>query len=56
MIKRSSDDCSQELVYKGHIKSKEDINHHNQSLSIAKQLGDKTGEGHAYSNLGNAYP
>ena len=34
---------------------KEDINHHKQRLRIAKELGDRAGEGSAYGNLGNAY-
>ena len=55
MIKRSSDDCGQELAYRSHINRKEDINQHNQRLSIAKELGDRAGEGDAYSNLGIAY-
>ena len=55
MARRSNDDCGQELAYKSQINSKEDINHHNQTLTIAKELGDKAREGHAYSNLGNAY-
>ena len=55
MIRQSSDDCGQELVYKTHIKYEEDIEYHNQHLSIAKELGDKVGEGRVYSNLGIAY-
>jgi len=55
MIRQSGDDCVQELTYKSHINSKEDIKYHNQQLSIAKELGDRAGEGRAYGNLGNAY-
>ena len=55
MIKTSSDNCGQELAYKSHINYKEDINHHKQCLTIAKELGDEAGEGHAYGNLGIAY-
>ena len=29
--------------------------YHIQHLSIAKELGDRVGDGHAYGNLGNAY-
>ena len=39
----------------GQINPKEDINHHKQCLRIAKELGDRAGEGSAYGNLGNAY-
>lgn len=31
------------------------ISHHEQRLSIAKELGDKRTEGMAYGSLGNAY-
>ena len=31
------------------------IDHHLQRLSIAKEMGDRAGQGRAYSNLGNAY-
>ena len=55
MIKRSSNDCGQELAYRGYINPKEDINHHKTRLSIAKEHQDKAGEGHAYNNLGIAY-
>ena len=55
MIKRSSDDCGQQLAHKSQINPKEDINHHKLRLSIAKKQGDKAGEGHAYGNLGIAY-
>ena len=34
---------------------KQAIVYHNQHLSIAKELGDRAGEGKAYGNLGNAY-
>ena len=34
---------------------KQAIKYHNQHLSIAKEIGDKAGEGGAYGNLGNAY-
>ena len=34
---------------------KEDINHHKQLIRIAIELGDRTEEGRAYANLGNAY-
>ena len=30
------------------------INYHNQRLSIAKEVGDRVGDGRAYGNLGNA--
>ena len=55
MIKGSSDDYGQERAYRSHVNPEEDINHHNQRLSIAKELGNKAGEGSAYGNLGNAY-
>jgi hypothetical protein len=29
--------------------------YHGQHLAIAKELGDRAGEGRAYGNLGNAY-
>jgi tetratricopeptide (TPR) repeat protein len=32
-----------------------DIEYHAQDLSIAKEVGDRSGEGRAYWNLGNAY-
>ena len=31
------------------------IEYHNLHLNIAKEVGDKHGEGNAYGNLGNAY-
>jgi len=31
------------------------IAYHTQCLAIAKEVGDRAGEGHAYGNLGNAY-
>ena len=31
------------------------ICYHERSLQIAKEVGDKAGEGRAYGNLGNAY-
>jgi tetratricopeptide (TPR) repeat protein len=31
------------------------IEHHTQDLAIAKEVGDRSGEGGAYGNLGNAY-
>jgi tetratricopeptide (TPR) repeat protein len=31
------------------------IEHHTQHLAIAKEVGDRAGEGKAYGNLGNAY-
>ena len=31
------------------------INHHLRHLSVAKEVGDRAGEGRAYGNLGNAY-
>ncbi len=31
------------------------IEYHSQCRAIAKELGDKAGEGQAYANLGNAY-
>ena len=31
------------------------IKHHTQDLAIAKEVGDRAGEGRAYANLGNAY-
>ena len=34
---------------------KQAVKYHNQHLSIAKELGDRAGEGSAYGNLGNAY-
>ena len=34
---------------------KQAVKYHNQHLSIAKELGDRAGEGRAYGNLGNAY-
>ena len=55
MIRRSSDDCGQERPYRSHINPEEDIKHHNQRLRIAKELGNRVGEGHAYGNLGIAY-
>ena len=55
MIRQSEDDYGQELAYKSHINSKEEIKYHNQQLSIAKELGDRAREGRAYGNLGNAY-
>ena len=56
MIKRSINDCGQELASRGHINPKEDrINHHKQHLYIAKEQGDKTKEGRAYGSLGFAY-
>ena len=54
MIKRSGDDRSQEHAYRCHTNPKEDINYHKQRLSIAKELGNRAGEGRAYGNLGNA--
>ena len=36
-------------------KFQEAIEYHNQGLSIAKEVGDRAGEGKAYCNLGNAY-
>ena len=54
-MKTSCDDCGQELSYRSHINPKKDINQHKQRLSIAKELGDRAGEGRAYGNLGNAY-
>ena len=32
------------------------IEYHAQHLAIAKEVGDRAGEGGAYGNLGNAYP
>ena len=55
MTRRSNEDCGQEIANKSHINSKEDIIHHNKSITIAKELGDKAREGHAYSSLGNVY-
>ena len=55
MIKRSSNDCGQELAHRGDIDPKEDITHHKTRLSIAQEHRDKAGEGHAYNNLGIAY-
>ena len=31
------------------------IQHHEKNRNIAKQIGDKAGEGRSYSNLGNCY-
>ena len=31
------------------------IEYHEQQLSIAKEVGDRAGQGDAYANLGNAY-
>ena len=31
------------------------IEYHEQQLSIAKEVGDRDGQGRAYCNLGNAY-
>jgi tetratricopeptide (TPR) repeat protein len=31
------------------------IEYHTQDLTIAKEVGDRAGEGRAYGNLGNAY-
>jgi hypothetical protein len=31
------------------------IDHHTQHLAIAKEVGDRAGEGKAYGNLGDAY-
>ena len=31
------------------------ISYHERHLQIAKEVGDKAGEGRAYGNLGNAY-
>ena len=39
----------------GPIDFKQAINYHQQQLCIAKEIGDKTGEGVAYRDLGNAY-
>ena len=36
-------------------KFQEAIEYLNQRLSIAKEVGDRAGEGTAYGNLGNAY-
>ena len=54
MMKRSSDDCGRERAYRSHINPAEDINHHNQRLSIAKKQVDNAEERRAYSNLGIA--
>ena len=42
-----SEDHKGDLIYIADI--------HNQRLSVAKELGDRAGEGPAYGNLGNAY-
>ena len=34
---------------------KQAVMYRNQDLSIAKELGDRAGEGSSYGNLGNAY-
>ena len=52
---KTRDDCGQERLCRRYIIPKEDINHQEQRLRIAKELGDEAGEGRTYGNLGNAY-
>ncbi|XP_074635275.1 uncharacterized protein LOC141893773 [Acropora palmata] len=39
----------------GHDRVYKAIQYHEKDLTIAKQIGDRAGEGRAYGNLGNAY-
>ena len=42
-------------AYQGPGQFKTAIQHHQHHLEIAKEVGDKAGEGKSYGNLGNAY-
>ena len=43
------------MLYQGLGDFKQAIKYHEQHLSIAKEVGDKAGEGRAYANLGSIY-
>jgi hypothetical protein len=43
------------IAYQSLEYSSKAIEHHMQHLAIAKEVGNRAGEGTAYANLGNAY-
>ncbi|XP_066028589.1 uncharacterized protein [Pocillopora verrucosa] len=52
--------CGSETIASGEIKPQQEkfktaIDYYKQHLEIAKEVGDKAGEGRSYGNLGNAY-
>ena len=47
--------CNLGTIYHGLVEFKKAIKYHQRHLEIAKEVGDKAGEGRGYGNLGNAY-
>ena len=47
--------CKLGTIYHGLGEFKKAIKYHQRHLEIAKEVGDKAGEGRSYGNLGNAY-
>ena len=47
--------CNLGTIYHGLGELKKAIKYHQRHLQIAKEVGDKAGEGRSYGNLGNAY-